>query len=298
MKAVVAVAGATATNRDDFAREHVKVALSGCGGSARADVDLARDMTGRLAAAGAALARGEISYSHARVLSTETFDLDDATAGQVAAAVLRRDEQRTPSQFRAAVRRAVIQADPVRAELAAERAVKERMVAKQALADGQAALTLTGPAVGVATIWTAADACAAHPGAEDERTLDQRRFDALVKICVEALGRPDAPAGRAGVRPTVYLYADVATWAGLAEHPVELDGYGVIPAGAAREHFTAARWRAVVTDAAGAGHRRAEGELHPLGRSQPPAARGRPAVRLPQLRRRGLVLRRRPQPAL
>src|SRR5664280_2057644 len=48
--------------------------------------------------AGAAVARGEISYSHARVLSTETFDLDDATAGQVAAAVLRRDEQRTPSQ--------------------------------------------------------------------------------------------------------------------------------------------------------------------------------------------------------
>src|SRR5664279_5123243 len=59
MKAVVAVAGATATNRDDFAR----------------------------------------------VLSTETFVLDDATAGQVAAAVLRRDEQRTPSQFRAAVHR-------------------------------------------------------------------------------------------------------------------------------------------------------------------------------------------------
>src|SRR5664280_1592541 len=36
MKAVVAVAGATATTRDDFACEHVKVALSGCGGSARA----------------------------------------------------------------------------------------------------------------------------------------------------------------------------------------------------------------------------------------------------------------------
>jgi hypothetical protein len=42
------------------------------------------------------------------VLSTETFVLDDATAGTVAAAVLRRDEHRTPSQFRAAVRRAVI----------------------------------------------------------------------------------------------------------------------------------------------------------------------------------------------
>ena len=72
-------------------------------------------------------------------------------------------------------------------------------------------------------------------------------------ICAGALARPDAPAGRAGVRPTGYLDADLPTWAGLAEHPVELDGYRVIPAGAAREHFTAARWRAVVTDAAGAG---------------------------------------------
>src|SRR5664280_902618 len=102
-------------------------------------------------------------------------------------------------------------------------------------------VTLTGPAVGVATIWTAADAHAAHPGADDDRTLDQRRFDAVVTICAAALARPDAPAGRAGVRPTVYLFADLATWAGLAEHPVELDGYGVIPAGAAREHFTATR---------------------------------------------------------
>ena len=70
------------------------------------------------------------------MLSYETFVLDDATAGQVAAAVLRRDEHRPPSQFRVAVRRAVIQADPVRAKLAAERAAKERMVAKQAL-DGR-----------------------------------------------------------------------------------------------------------------------------------------------------------------
>ncbi len=58
--------------------------------------------------------------------------------------------------------------------------------------------------------------------------------------------RRHAPGGPGG-RP-----ARTVTWAGLAEHPVELDGYGVIPAGAAREHFTAARWRTVVTDAAGA----------------------------------------------
>src|SRR5664280_894515 len=205
MKAVVAVAGATATNRDDFAREQVKVALSGCGGSDRADVDLARDMTGRLAAAGAALARGEISYSHARVLSTETFDLDDATAGQVAAAVLRRDEQRTPSQFRVAVRRAVIQADPVRAELAAERAAQERMVAKQAL-DGRqpwptvkAALTLTGPAA------VGDGRHADRRAGQGERGLDRRPGLSTVKGLLghhpflgRPLGGPGTDGGQAG----------------------------------------------------------------------------------------------------
>src|SRR5664280_987953 len=141
-----------------------------------------------------------------------------------------------------------------------------RMVAKQAL-DGRQPWPTVRPRLGRAHpdrpggrrgdhLRRPPTPAAPTPGrmADDERTLglDQRRFDALVTICAAALGRPDAPAGRAGVRPTVYLYADVATWAGLAEHPVELDGYGVIPAGAAREHFTDARWRASVTDAAGA----------------------------------------------
>ena len=45
------------------------------------------------------------------------------------------------------------------------------------------------------------------------------------------------------------MFADAATWAGLADEPVELDGYGPIPAGVARECFTDATWRAVVTDA-------------------------------------------------
>ena len=47
----------------------------------------------------------------------------------------------------------------------------------------------------------------------------------------------------------MFVFADAATWAGLAEHPADLDGYGPIPAGMARDCFTDAQWRAVVTDA-------------------------------------------------
>ena len=54
---------------------------------------------------------------------------------------------------------------------------------------------------------------------------------------------------RTGTTASVFVFADAATWAGLAEHPGDLDGYGPIPAGMARDCFTDAQWRAVVTDA-------------------------------------------------
>lgn len=251
-KAVVAVAGPVPDRQDDFPREMVKAALADAGGSARADVDLARAIGGHLAVAGQALAAGEISYAHVRVLVTETAELTGATAATVAAQVLATPvARRSLAEFRRVVKRAVIRADPLRAELAAERANAARAVSRQALPEAQAALTLTGPALGVATIWTAADAYAAHPGAGDARTLDQRRFDALVDICRDVLAAPAVPAGRRGLPPTVHLYADLPTWAGLADSPVELEGYGVIPAGLARQCFTDARWRAVVTSVAG-----------------------------------------------
>src|SRR5512144_3243280 len=190
-------------DRDDFAREHVRVALLDCGGSPRADVDLARALCGRLAEARAALRRGEISRTHAKILFEETRELDDPATAAVTTRVLGRGPRRTPAEFRAAVRRAVIRADPVRAELAAARASAQRMVAKRALPDAQAALFVTGPATAVQTIWTALDAHAARPdtpggGADpagaDGRTLDQRRFDALVTLCRAALG--ERPPGR------------------------------------------------------------------------------------------------------
>jgi hypothetical protein len=100
----------------------------------------------------------------------------------------------------------------------------------------------------IETIWTALDVLAAKTSALDGRTLDQRRFDALGQLCAEALAQGSRPPARPGARACVYVYADAATWAGLADGPVELAGYGPIPAGMARQYFQDATWRAVVTD--------------------------------------------------
>jgi hypothetical protein len=269
-KAVVGVAGPRPTDRDDFAREQVRVALLDCGGSTRADVDLARALAGPLRSARDALERGEISYRHARVLADETEALDPVTAAEVTTRVLDSAQHRSAAEFRRTVRRAAIKADPVHAELAAQRAAARRQVTRRAEPDAQASLVLTGPALGIQTIWTALDLRAAHTTATDKRTLDQRRFDALVDLCAQT----PAPAagtrtrGRRGLAPAVYLFADAPTWAGLADEPVELDGYGPIPAGVAREHFTNATWRAVVTDTlTGAVHTVADGTYTPSART-------------------------------
>ncbi|MDQ6651007.1 MAG: HNH endonuclease [Actinomycetota bacterium] len=258
--AVVAVAGAAPADRDDFAREHVRLALVGCGGSARADVDTARALAGPLAEAGAALTRGELSYGHVRVLEQETRLCDPATAREVSAAVLRSALRSgsirvAPSELRRRVRRAITRVDPLWAELSAERAGAARQVTRRIEPDAQASLCLTGPAPDVAAIRAALDRRAARAttgdGVPDGRTLDQRRFDAMVEIC-----RNDGPADRdvttragAGSGAVVHVFADAPTWAGLVDGPVELAGYGPIPAGLAREHFADARWRAVVTEA-------------------------------------------------
>ena len=263
--AVVAVAGREPEDRDDSTREYVRVALLGVGGTPKASVDTARALAGPLSAARDALAAGRVSEAHVRVLAHETQHLEPEVARAVAEAVLDQAVGRTPGQFRNRVRSAAIDADPAGADAAERAARRRRQVLRSVLPDGQAELAVTGPAIDVQTVWTALDLRAARTSACDDRTLDQRRFDALVALCREAdlhtgahadgggaAGEPartTGPGRRRGLLPAVHLHADAATWCGLADAPVELEGYGPIPAGAAREHFGSSTWRAVVTDA-------------------------------------------------
>ena len=287
LEAVVAVAGPTATNRDDFAREDVRAALRETGGSWRQDVDLARSLRGRLAPAGAALAAGTLSYPQARALEQETEPLDDAAARAVCDRVLADGRTRTPADFRRRVRAAVIAVDPIGAALRAEAASERRQVSRRVLPDGQGVpgprrsghrdrRHLGGP-----------DSAGrphpprrpAHPRPAALRRHARHLPHRQHRARPDRPDRPDQPDGRAaadcddgsggrrrgrlgrqprkdrrrssrtGTTAGVFVFADVATWSGLADNPVDLDGYGPIPPGMARECFTDSQWRAVVTDA-------------------------------------------------
>lgn len=227
--AVVAVAGPRAVDSDDFAREEVRVALVGCGGSPRADVELARLLAGPLLAVREAMAAGAVSYAHARVFDDETRHLDPLTTRDVAAEVLARlvpvpedtgevpdalggCARVTPSQLRQRLRRAALRADPAAGELRARSAGRERHLSRRAEPHSQASMFITGPALEITTIWTALDlrATSQRSTTGDERTLDQRRFDALVDLCrlVPAQAGGPSTRTRVGLVPTVHLFAD------------------------------------------------------------------------------------------
>jgi hypothetical protein len=156
-----------------------------------------------------------------------------------------------PSRFRQQTRREVIKADPVAAELRAQRESEHRQVAKRAEPDGQASMYLNGPAPAIETIWTALDVLAAKTSMLDGRTLDQRRFDALAELCARALAEHAAggqPPARPGARACVYVYADAATWAGLADQAGRARRLRPHPRRHGPAYFSDATWRAVVTD--------------------------------------------------
>jgi hypothetical protein len=228
--------------------------------------DLSRRARGREERLRLAAQRAEDLASSAEGRDPAVIEVDEVSLGAVAG---------TPGRLRRLVRAAVIRHEPLSAELAAQQASAERAVSRDVLPDAQAMLRITGPAIDIASIWTALDLRAGRSAADDPRTLDQRRFDALVDLCTEAtsgvvgsaatdrsampgldvapgaapiLQRPRSAALRVGLAPGVYVFADAPTWAGLADGPVELDGYGPVPAGVAREHFESSTWRVLVTD--------------------------------------------------
>lgn len=246
-KAIVAVAGAEPDGTDDFPRELVRVALVECGGSTKTDVDLARALNRRFTATAAALEAGTVSWAHVRVLVRECEHLDDDVARRVEARVLERAGGQPPARFRESVRRAVIRVDPGAAAREAATAVEERGVDRVVHRDGRASLILTGPTLDIARTWTALDTATGGKAHDDARTLDQRRYDTAIELL--SGGGPAGEARRHGAKPVVHLHADLATWLGLANDPVEVEGFGPVPAGMARELLLDSRWRAVVTDA-------------------------------------------------
>jgi hypothetical protein len=107
-------------------------------------------------------------------------------------------------------------------------------------------------AEGAAAVMTAVDALASAIPADDTRTADQRRADALVDLGIAALHDPLLPRAQ-GMRPAVQVSVALSTLLGLDYQPGELAGHGPIPASVARRIAAdpTGTWHRLITDPTG-----------------------------------------------
>src|SRR6266536_3224228 len=205
-----------------WVREDVACALRLSGLTAQSRLHTATDLAHRLPKTLRQLDRGAISYLHARALTDAVTSLDDRTVTEVERRVLPKATEQTLANFKASVRRAVTTFAPARAEQQREQAMAERRVCITAREDGMAELWALLPAEGAAAVSAAIDALASARPADDPRTADQRRADALIDL-------------------------------GIAALPGELAGHGPIPASVTRRIAAdpTGTWRRLVTDPTG-----------------------------------------------
>ncbi|MEO8888265.1 MAG: DUF222 domain-containing protein [Jatrophihabitantaceae bacterium] len=171
----------------EYFREEIRAALGESAITVSNRIMLARELTGRLSVTLTAVEDGSITLRHARLLAETAFALADADALDVQASVLPFAAGRDLAAFGRKVRREVFKRD--------HRSVEEQVAA--ALADrrvwmrpGYPCLTQVGallPADGAQLLMTAIDLVASRNPADDGRTADQQRADALVQLAVDAL---------------------------------------------------------------------------------------------------------------
>jgi Domain of unknown function (DUF222) len=104
--------GGLPENISEFVPEELAAALTLTGRAAQDEVALALDLSGPLAATGAALAAGRIDLAKAKLIATGVATLTAAHAAAVQAAVLPDAPDLTTGQLRRAIGRAVLAADP------------------------------------------------------------------------------------------------------------------------------------------------------------------------------------------
>jgi hypothetical protein len=259
-----------------YVREEVACALRIAAPTAAARLRLATDLLTRLPDTVAALAAGQVSAAMTRRLAETVQTLDPAAVRAVEERVLRRAAGQTFTQFARCLRRAVLLVDPRGQDQRHTAAVAERRVTYRPVEDGMGELWALLPAHHALAAHTALDRAAHQPttpndeGRADERSVDQRRADALVELLT---GQPTGPAGvkkstGSATGPDVQVTVALSTLLGADQQPGELTGHGPIPAELARRiaFDPTGTWRRLVTDQ--------HGRLLDHGRSRyrPPAA--------------------------
>lgn len=229
---------------EEFCGEEIAAALRVAPRTGTQRLDRALEFTSRLPATLAALERGDITLSKARVLAEETSHLPVEAVSVVEQRVLGEAPGKTPGQLRRAVKRAVLALDRESAAHREERAREERKVFVSPLPDGMAEFIAVLPAVDAVGLYNRLDdlaRSARDPG--ERRSMDQRRADAL----------RDVLWGQAGpaARPLAQIVVTDATVIGVDQQSGELEGYGPITAAEARRIAADGIWQALRTDATG-----------------------------------------------
>ena len=144
----------------------------------------------------AALGRGELSLSKARIITDAVGDLTAEAAAQVQARVLPRAPGQTPAGLGASVARAVLAADPTAAARRRAQAVRERTVRFCAGPDGMGSQWARLPAEDalgcyrelceLADLATPTDEAGEPIAGPDGRAADARRADTLIDLIMGA----------------------------------------------------------------------------------------------------------------
>jgi hypothetical protein len=177
---------------------------------------------GPLGGTARALAAGDISVSHAAVLSHGTHDLPPATAAQAEPVLLEAARRLDPPRLRKVVAHLGEVADPDGAAERTQRRHERRGLWLSATLAGMVAVDgLLDPEAGE-TLLAALEPLARPTSAEDHRSGAQRRADALAELARRALDGGRLPQ-TGGVRPQLTVTVDLAS---LLGHPALPGGDG------------------------------------------------------------------------
>jgi len=229
----------------EFAADEIAPALRISRNAALTQLSLATQLENRLPRTLAALGRGEIDLSRARVLCDVTSTARPEHAAAVEDRVLGRASVQTAPQLRQAARRALISVDPDGAARRHQTQRRLRSVQFLPCDDGMAELRAYLPAFDATAIYQRLGAIARQAKVPGEtRTADQRRADAFIDLLLSSTS-----GGSTQVTTQVQVTVAASTLRGADQRSGDLAGYGPVPAPVARELASAGdvSWRRILT---------------------------------------------------